>query len=195
MGKEIERRLVSKSDYARHRQVTPAMVTHWAKSARLVLVDGRVDLVATDALLAATLDPTRGGKGGRPAAQRQAAPVGASARQEPEAPAAPPVVTETAMSRATAADREASTALKVLRLEREAGRLVNREQYERTTETVFAGLRDAVMAIPGRIGTWLAAESDPRKCMDILKGELVAALNGRAEVEQALAERAIATSQ
>lgn len=198
MSKGIERRLVSKSEYARHRSVSPQMVNHLAKSARLVLVDGKVDLVATDALLAATLDPTRGGKGGRPAVQRQAVAVLSTPQSPPatrQEPVAPPMITETPMSRATAADREASTALKLLRLEREAARLVNREDFERTTEQVFASLRDALMALPVRLAPVLAAERDERRVMDLIRDGIESTLNQRADLEDALAERVGATHQ
>lgn len=192
MGKEVDRRVVSKSEYARHRGVSPAMVTHWSKSARLVLVDGKVDLVATDALLAATLDPTRGGKGGRPAAQREASKAKPAAADQVTTPA---VITETPMSRATASDREASASLKMLRLGREAGRLVDRKNFEATTEEVFAAVRDSLMGLPVKLATVLAAATDERRVMDILRDAIEKTLNERADLEDALAERAGATSQ
>lgn len=50
------------------------MVSKWKSGGRLVLVDGKVDVIATDALLSVTLDPTRGGKNGY---TRDRAPVAA----------------------------------------------------------------------------------------------------------------------
>jgi hypothetical protein len=48
------------------RRVTPAMVTHWARTGRLAILDGKVDVVASDALLMASLDSRRGGPSGGP---------------------------------------------------------------------------------------------------------------------------------
>jgi len=71
----LESRLISRSAYARHRKVSPAMVTKWAKERRIAIVGDRVDAFESDAMLARTLDPARGGKGGkseRPGQQRPA---------------------------------------------------------------------------------------------------------------------------
>lgn len=159
------------------------MVSYWAKTARLVVVEGLVDVERTDALLNQTTDTTRGRSPGR---------AGAQAKQEP--PAAP-MITETPMSRATADDREASASLKRLRLGREAGRLVSRDEFEQTAEQVFAGVRDALMGLPVKLATTLAAETDERRVMDILRDAIEGTLNQRADLEDALAERAGATSQ
>src|SRR5262245_9587699 len=57
---------MSKAEYARHRRVSPAMVTKLANNGRLVMLpDGTIDAKATDVLLAKVLDPARGGKGGK----------------------------------------------------------------------------------------------------------------------------------
>lgn len=55
----------TKSEYAAHRGVSPAMITRWRKASRIVMVGDRVDVAASDALLNDTLDPARGGHGGK----------------------------------------------------------------------------------------------------------------------------------
>lgn len=172
---EEEGAALSKSKYAAHRGVSPAMVSYWAKTGRLVMVGALVDVAKTDAILATSVDTSRGRSPGRGGAATG--------------------VTETSMSRATARDREASADLKSLRLAREAGRLVNRDDFERTTEAVFAGLRDSLLGIPPKVADELAAQPDSRRCMEIVRDAITATLNDRADLEDALAERASATSQ
>lgn len=157
------------------------MVSYWAKTARLVVVEGLVDVERTDALLNATTDTTRGRSPGR---------AGAQAKQEPA-----PMITETPVSRATASDREASASLKMLRLGREAGRLVDRKNFEATTEELFAAVRDSLMGLPVKLATVLAGETDERRVMDILRDAIEKTLNERADLEEALAERVGSTSQ
>lgn len=176
--------LISKSEYAAHRGVSPAMVTRWIKAGRIVLdASGkRVDVAASDAVLAASMDLTRGGRGGKPGAERSVAPGTAP-------------FTETPLSRATSDDKEASTALKRLKLARESGAVVDRQAFERTNETTFAGLRDGLLGIPNRIGTRVAAETDARKVMDMIRGEIERELNTLADSLQGLADSAGATKQ
>lgn len=180
--------LVLKSEYARHRGVTPAQVTHWLNAGRIRIVDGKVDLGASDAMLAATLDPVRGGRGGsRAVAGERAAPKNASIQQvPPEASAA---------SAAVIADKTASTALKQLKLQRESGRLVNRDAYDLATMAMFAELRDQLLAIPRRLGLVLAAETSGNVCTDLLAAEITKVLNASADTLEAYAERVGETRQ
>ncbi|HKU79610.1 MAG TPA: hypothetical protein VJQ42_07170, partial [Rhodanobacteraceae bacterium] len=151
-------------------------------------VDGMVDVPATDARVAAGTDPLRG-NGGRKGQSAQAAP------EAPSAPIQAVPVAENAMTRATARDREASADLKTLKLAKEAGRLVDRAQFERVVEESFAGLRDALLVLPIKLADALAAERDSRRCMDLLRQAIEKVLNDRADLEEALAEQAGATSQ
>lgn len=180
--------LVSKAEYARMRGVTGAMVTYWVRKGTAVIVDGKVDVAATDALVAGGTDPTRGRSPGR--GRKSPAP-----EQAPQAAIAAFPATENAMSRATARDRDLSADLKALKLSKEAGRLVDRVAFERVVEETFAGLRDSLLTVPVKLADALAAEPNARRCMDMVRQAIEKALNDRADLEEALAEKAGATSQ
>lgn len=176
--------LISKSEYARHRKVTPAQVTHWLKAGRISIVDGKVDPVASDAMLAKTLNPIQGGKRAR---------HDSKVREN----VTPPVqeIHADAVSSAVVADKTVSTQLKRVKLEREAGRLVDRAKYDLATESAFAGLRDQLLAIPRRLSGRLAAETDERRCDELLTAELAKVLNHGADAQEALADAVGETTQ
>lgn len=71
--------VMRKGEYARHRAVSAAMVSHWINAGRIALTaDGLVDVVTSDRMLAASNEPSRGGKShGAPATSR--APRGRAA--------------------------------------------------------------------------------------------------------------------
>ena len=61
----------TKADYARHRRVTTAAISHHLRSGRLtpaLTADGRVDFLEADRILGAVLDPGIGGDRRSPAA-------------------------------------------------------------------------------------------------------------------------------
>src|SRR5689334_10898994 len=70
MNRESHKLLLTQAAYARYRKVTRAMVGKYAKTGRLVIIDGKVDAIASDAILAESLDPSRGGKGGKSGSAR-----------------------------------------------------------------------------------------------------------------------------
>ena len=51
--------LMSKAQFARHRGVGRSAVSNWITRGQLVIVDGKVDVAASEALLDASVDPGR----------------------------------------------------------------------------------------------------------------------------------------
>jgi hypothetical protein len=68
--------LITKSEYARRRDVSPAMVSHWIRDGRLVLVGNKVDADRSDEALAKWLDTRRGGRCGGPFRWREGIETG-----------------------------------------------------------------------------------------------------------------------
>ncbi|MEO8755028.1 MAG: hypothetical protein ABI624_20380 [Casimicrobiaceae bacterium] len=146
--------VLSKSAYARHRGVSAAMVSHWTKAGRLVLVDGKVDVAKSDAALAATLAPDRGGKGGVPA----------SRGTEQPAPVTPTgAFTEHRASRESFNAKEAELDY----LER-VGKLVERERYDRALTDALAPVMAALDRMAPTLGPLVTGETDARKVQNLI---------------------------
>jgi predicted cobalt transporter CbtA len=70
----------TKAEFARLIDRTPAMISKYLRTGRLIVTaDGRVDVKATLARLRDTLDPSRGGKGGRSLGQDRLAELATDA--------------------------------------------------------------------------------------------------------------------
>lgn len=74
-------------------------------------------------------------------------------------------------------DKIYSAALKKLDHDEKSGKLVDSETIQATAFRLARTVRDAIMNIPDRISSMLAAESDPIACSKILTDELVQALD------------------
>ncbi len=154
--------LLKKSAYAAHRGVSPGMVTHWIKGDRLVLVDGMVDVVKSDAALAATMDPARGGKGGR---SERATTAG----KEPIAS------TPSAGFQQNRARREAANAGEAeLRLLERARDLVLRRDYDRAVTDSTGPVTAALDSLAPRIARAVVGETDVRKIEAAIEAEIAA---------------------
>lgn len=195
MAGETERRLLKKSEYAKHRGVSPAMVTHWLGAGRLVLdVSGkRVDVVASDAALAGSLDPSRGGKGGGPNAKRiprgEAAAGGVQDAAPPADGPGPGRHTDpnSPTSRFTEhrATREGFVAKEAeLRYLERAGALVSLDVYEAAIRAGMGPIVAAVDSLAPRIAQTVIGLTDPRaveaaieKEIETIRADLIRALS------------------
>lgn len=212
-----------KSEYARHRDVTPAMVSHWCNAGRLVLTaDGRVDVVASDRALAETLDPARGGKGGNPNARRvmSPAPVGRAATAAghggadprrgpppagdggaPDGPAGDDAAgpgagtPSSGFQRARTAREEFAAKSAELAYRKAAGELVERADVLRAIADNLAPATSKLESLGVRIATRIAGEPDARKVQAIVDAEVEAVRRDIADMAQAFAERAGRTRQ
>lgn len=161
---------MTKSEYAKHRQVSPAMVTHWLKSDRLVMRGNRVDVEASDAALAESLDPLRGGKNGKsdldlrePGKRKQGRPkLARSASGE--------------LTREKAKRERVRGDIETLEYLERKNTLCEVSRVDRGTEAAFAALREAWLGQAARLHGRLAEESDPRKCYAILETDAETAL-------------------
>jgi hypothetical protein len=188
------RRLLTQAQYARHRGVTRAMVSKYGKSDRLVIVDGKVDVVASDALLAGSLDPARGGRGGKSDRQQvgRGAPSPAQAQQAPAQRSAPGPDTYSRVR----THREAFAA-KTAEAEyrKMIGELVERDEYNRALTLNIGPTIQRLHAISARLGARVAAEIDVRKCVDMIDTEVESIIGEIADYAQALIDRSGKTRQ
>lgn len=167
--------LMLKSQYAAHRGVANSQVSHWVKAGRLILVGKKVDVVASDAALFQSLDPNRGGKGGKsnpdergPGRQPQMVPretVAPTTRRE--------AVEPSDLVQASTADKQASAELKRIRASRELGRYVDADEFMGAVESALTQVRTGVMALPARMAFAIAQEFkiDARRLIAILDVE------------------------
>lgn len=149
-------RLMLKREYAAHRKVSPPMVSHWIKNGRIAIVDGKVDVEASDAMLAQSLDPARGGVGGHDVIRD-----GRLGRPPSVAPAGPlPDIVA-----ANVDDKRLSSDLKRLRLKRESGELIDAAAAVETVGLAYGEVRQCFSGLAAQIGARLAADfgADARK--------------------------------
>lgn len=186
--------LLKRSHYARHRGVTPASVTRWAYQDRIVFVGNLVDVEATDARLAATLDTTRQRK-----ALPEAAPAGthaavtrdppvpdvgpaAGARRKPGRPSNPDSDSAgVAYTRASAQHRQIQTQRAEMELRQRRGELTETAAVARGNAAAFGMVRDMLDNLPARLASRIAAESDVCKCHDMMETECRTALHTLAD--------------
>lgn len=155
---------MSVDDYAAHRKCSARYVRRLRKDGRLVYTrGGLIDAAATDALLAATSDPLRGGN------RMQAAGSDSGALQpDGKESAIEPGSLRHAMQR----ERAARAGIAELELGELAGDLVRRKLAERATFTLVRQALERMRSMGSRLRTRLAAESDPRECEAILDKEI-----------------------
>lgn len=151
------------AEYASHRGVSDSYVRRMRRHGKLVTTaDGRRIVVAdSDAMLDDITDPVRGGD--RTAARQQPA-EGATYRVPPsDVPSVQEAVRRERLAKAQLAELELGELTRALTRVRDV---------ELTTFTLVREALNALMGIPGRIRSRLAAESSPQECEAIVEKEI-----------------------
>lgn len=182
MNSAVEPEVCSKTEYAELRGVSTSYVSKLGRQQRLVLDSlGRIVVKRTDALVAATRDPTRGGdRTGKHA--RRIAQEAASTPQMPGDARMPeqggntrrgvPAAFEAvSLSEATRAEKVERTRLLQLDVAAKAGQLVRRDVVESETFQRARQGQEALMALKDRLIPLLAVESDERAIESLLDAE------------------------
>ena len=151
-GVVVDLVLVSQADFARHRKVSRATVTQYKQQGLLVMIDGKVDQVASDASLDSNLNPFVGGDRSSDSAKSKQVNMDLLK----------------AKSRETAA-RAANQELAVLE---KAGGLVRRDQVEHAAFTSARMAQQSLMAIADRLAPVLAGIEDAAEIHKQLSDEL-----------------------
>ena len=155
--------LINQSEYARHRGVSKVAVGKAIRAGRISLVNGKIDQVVADIQWAAN-SRARAGSGG-------------SEQLTLQAPALPIEVDKpddyvTMRNRREAAEAE----LAELRLAEEKSQLIRVDAVKAAVSNVFSATRDALLQIPARLGSQLAAVSDAAAAQTMLHSEIHQAL-------------------
>ncbi len=175
MATETTPRLMTKSEYAKHRGVSKPYITKLAKNGVLVLRGGKVDVRASDTVLddkpVEDVDP--------PA---QSSPAGSP----PRAVAEPLGQAGASFGQARTIEMVFRAKLRRLEFETKQGRLIEAEAVRKTVADAVRSLRDGILGLPDRLATVLAAESDSKKVHVTLKTELSRELEALANAIRAI---------
>lgn len=178
---------MTRADYARYRGVRKSYITQLAHEGRLVFTaDGkRVRVRESDQRIQASRDPSKEGVRERFAEQRSESLARELALEQPAGETRRPDEAASPAGAATSAptpepdslmdvrrelitEQAASARLKRLELE---GRLVDRAEVTRAVFEKARVARNALLALPDRLATPLAAETSPAKVYDLLVAE------------------------
>lgn len=151
---------VNQKTFAAAFNISQPMVTKHKAAGRLILEGGKVLVRESIQRIQAAKDPARGGTRGVDVPNR-----GTDVPREPQAPKSlyePPA--EALNYNAEAArEKRASAQLRELELAKVAGELVLKTQRDSAEFTRARTAREAVMSIPDRLSTRLAAETSAEK--------------------------------
>jgi hypothetical protein len=180
--------LEKKSEFARRRGVTRALMTTWEKKGFLVLStdgSGRVDVEASNVLLDAREPGGRGRRCSPPSGEAVGKPEGrnptAIASKEPAPLPASPAASPDEWTTAEAVRRRecANARLKQLEYEQRAGRLLDAAEVENTWRAYLGDCRKRLLTVPSRCGARLSHLS--RAEVGIIDREIRDALQELAE--------------
>ena len=171
MATETTPRLMTKSEYAKHRSVSKPCITKLAKNGVLVLRGDKVDVRASDTVLddkpVDDVDPPPAQASPRPVAE----PLGQAGAS---------------FGQARTIEMVFRAKLRRLEFETKQGRLIEAEAVRKTVADAVRSLRDGILGLPDRLATVLAAESDSKKVHVTLKTELSRELEALANAIRAI---------
>lgn len=177
-------------EYARHRGVTLRAVQKAIEAGRIKVVDvggkSKIDSAQADRDWIENTDPAKQSllysagpaADDTPAEAEAGTAAGAGDGEKPS----PAISEDTDAYRRERAEREGINKQRdQLALDKEKGRLVDKEEVARLRFTEFRALRDALGNLGARIKDALAAESDPLRCEQLVDDEKDRILNDFAD--------------
>lgn len=169
--------IVTKAAFARLHGWNRSTATKYAKQNRLVLTeDGRVDVEASNAKLAATADPSKIGVSERHEAERQLKAGDAAPAVSPSSSSSPRIDVNDesylALQKSRAEHEAHRAAIAKMDREEREGKLVDAETVRKAAAKAARAARSALMNLPSRLGPLLAAQNDQAKCIVMLETEI-----------------------
>ena len=165
--------LITRSEYARQRGVSPEAVRQAILSGRINLIEGKIDPEVADIQWAKnTKNPQAAFAQPKPLIDYAAAPpppAGPALAPRPDS-AITQTIYDLQLSRAKREFHEANLA--EMRERQKSGELVELAEVEKTTATIFAQMCNALEGIGDKIGDRMAAESDPFACRTLINDEI-----------------------
>jgi hypothetical protein len=194
----------TKSEYARRKGVSPAAITKAERTGRIVVLpDGRVDVVASDAVWERKTDAVQSARANAP--KRRAAAIAQSAQPcvavsplqdlhakpemsqhnpPPHTPDLDPAEPTVPLNRviydfeAARAKRETHAAnIAEMEERKRAGELCETSAVLMTMTTIGSNFRTALERVADKLADRVAAEPDPHTCHQIISGEIAQALD------------------
>ena len=164
---------LSQAEFAELIGVKPPMVTRYKQRGRLVMTaDGkRVDVVKSIARLRDGHDPARGGDRTAPAARETGAARGQSDMPTAREAFGPSPTGVLVYQDEAAREKRAAAQLRELELAERAGALVPAADVEFQVFNMARAAREALMSIPDRVATIVAAEADAATVHALLTAE------------------------
>ncbi|MEG4315368.1 terminase small subunit [Pseudomonas sp. FIP_A4] len=182
--------LLTKSEFAARMGWSKPYVSKLGKQSRLVLAaDGRVDVLATQALLKESADPSKAGVADRH--QRDRIEKGVSAHVAADAPPSEPHANVYDFQKSRAQREYFLAQLAESEARKSAGELVERLAVENAAYTAGRLIRDLLLGVPKQISPALAAITDPWELERELTGHLRRVLEDASRLSQSDLERAL----
>lgn len=159
--------MMSQADYARHRPVSRFCVSNWKAKGLLVLIGGKVDVVATDAVLDARPETYHGRK------------ASAKSSAAPGKPAEPDAADWQTWSLAEATRRKEVLLVRKRELEFQiaCGKLVDADAVESCMRSDYAITAQRLLQLPSTLSPRLAAMRTAGEVEAFLRKEMEKALN------------------
>ena len=184
---------MSQKEYADSRGFSEPYVSKLKKAGKIAFTpDGKVNVEATDMILNATRDPSRGGDR-RPGAVPPPASQPDGDGSAPSSPAGRRAGADGDGTYNAAATRErvAKARIAELELAELAGQLVRRDQVDRVVFDVSRQAMDALLTLSDRLAPAVAAETDAFRCAELINAEVREILKALAarEISARLSER------
>ncbi len=154
--------VISKTEFAARRGWAKSYVSKLAKQDRLVLTEnGKIDLEATELLLASSADPSKAGVTARHDQDRLERDVYPELSITAETPAVPPTGKAPDYQKARAQREYFLAQLAEAEFHKVQGNLVEREAVTQAAFTAGRMLRDLVFGLSPQLAPELAAMTDP----------------------------------
>ena len=164
----MRKKFMTQAEFSRHRGVSRATVSEYKKKGLLIFTDdGRVDVAASEAKLDSSLDPSRGG-------DRSGRDVKPSANKDSD------------LMKAKVNESLTKTAKQALEVEKMAGRLIEKEPTAMAAFTLSRNALESLLAIPDRLSTLLAVESDAAVVHELMSKEIRDVANTLADAAEAM---------
>lgn len=185
---------LSKSEFAARKGWSKPYVSKLGKQGRLVLTaDGKVDVIATEALLSDSADPSKTGVAERH--QRDRVEKGVGVHVVADAPVTVPLLSAPATGfdfQKARAEREFYlAALAQNEARKSSGELVERKAVENAAFATGRMLRDLLLGLPKQISPGLSAINDPWELERQLTTHLRRVLEDASRLSQADLEQAL----
>lgn len=177
--------LISMSEYARQRGVSPQYISQVVKRGTFKLKKGKVDPAIADAALGAMADPGKAAVVASHAARR-AGP--------PDAPAVPPpaaspegIAPVGQFNRAKTVDATFVAKLRELEYKKQIGELIERGPYAKACEEASAALWKELDAMQHRLAPLVFGAESIQRCRELIAAEVTRSAQQLADTLDALA--------